>query len=439
MILQTFLIFIIIFGFNFAYAQTGEYGTLSGQVRAYHIFGGAYIKAGKDYDVSGSTIGGHIRYTTPKFNNFGVSSSFYYATSTGLTEKDNPNTIIGAGRFLEDDLKPRGLIPEINIFYDDGEHKIVAGRQKFSSPMTKEVVTYLPTMFEALTYTNKTFSDTTLVFSQIDKMAFGSRAPVEFGLIGEATRTAGASQNGLALRGRFRPIETLTVNDKSVNTKGLTVFAIKNRSLPNTTLEFWDYYGHDILNMTYIEASYKIPVKEATYIASIQYLHQNSVGKDLANAFMDDGSSNLYGVKLSAKYGKSLAFIAYNHTGSSKIFNPWGGDPAYTSTFFSRNEYRADVDAFKVGYNYKIKKDLTLITDFANYGKSNTMGSFVAAGDKVPAKAIYNAIETTALLVYKPIKNLTILSGVIYKNSEYAFNGKKIRLLDVDLVITYNF
>jgi len=146
-------------------------------------------------------------------------------------------------------------------------------------------------------------------------------------------------------------------------------------------------------------------------------------------------------LKATLKYDKALFHVSFNHSGSSRILNPWSGDPAYTSTFFSRNAYRADVDAYKVGFNYDIRKNLKLITYYADYGTSSTPGTFAPSKPiELPVKlGEDDAIETGVLFKYKPMADLTIFTGVIYKTSEYSYAGKQVELLDVDLVVTYEF
>jgi len=142
----------------------------------------------------------------------------------------------------------------------------------------------MPNMFEALYYLNSQLDENQFTLLQINNMAFGTRAPVEFGLIGETTRTAGSTQSALESRGKFLPIgEQVLANDSSY-TNGVTGVALTNTSLHNTTFRAWDFYAYDIINMLYLDASYKNSYDDLSYSFSAQYLNVNSVGKNLASA-----------------------------------------------------------------------------------------------------------------------------------------------------------
>ncbi|WP_229855094.1 major outer membrane protein [Candidatus Sulfurimonas marisnigri] len=356
MINQRFILTIMPFMLSTSlYAQNNseekaKWGDVSGLIRFYYVFSPSYIKSGrsKDYSIDGSAIGGHIRYTSPTLSNIGASAALYYAQDTGLNNFDNPDTIGAAGRFFTKDYSAKAVLGEVNLFYKDKLHQIIAGRQKIDSPLTNSIYTYMPNMFEALYYSNSNISNNQFIVLQIDKMAYGTRAPVEFGLIGETTKTAGSTQSAIDIRGDFLQVEQQILADSTASTNGISGLALINSSLPNTTLRLWDFYVHDIINMLYVDAIYKNKYNDEPYYFSAQYLNVRSVGKNLASAWLDANNANLYGVKASFNYKNISTYVAYNHSGNAKILNPLGGDPAYTSSFFSRNAYRANVDAFKL-------------------------------------------------------------------------------------------
>lgn len=298
-------------------------------------------------------------------------------------------------------------------------------------------------MFESALYENSSLEHTKITLAHLINMAYGSRAPVEFGLIGEKTFTAGVTQPALDTRGEFinAGTQVLELLDPNATTAGITAFSATNTSLPNTTVRLWDFYGHDIINMFYLDAQYTD--KSMPWSVAAQYLRIDPVGENLASGWLDDGNAYMLGLKGTYKYKKALLYLAYNHSGDAKILNPWGGDPAYTSAFFSKNAYRANVDAFKFGVNYAFKPNLKFLTSYAFYGKSTTLGTFPAINlpDTPDALALgqNDAIETSFLVSYNPIKELNILTGVIYKTSEYYYQGSPIEIFDVDLLVTYKF
>ncbi|MCK5727506.1 MAG: hypothetical protein KAH22_11870, partial [Thiotrichaceae bacterium] len=155
-----------------------------------------------------------------------------------------------------------------------------------------------------------------------------------------------------------------------------------------------------------------------------QYLTQSDVGDKLAG----DIDFNLLGVKAKIGNKKWGAFIAANKSsGDTAMFNAWGGDPGYTSSIFSRNEYRENVTAVKVGGQYNISKKLTLSGGYANYGQSDT---------KAPAKVLKiapsglvtpltDAQELDIALTWQPKKNVKIKLFHANRISEYDGTNRK--------------
>jgi len=437
-----FLIFTTIINATDNKLEETNYGDISGLLRFYYIFDPSYVKSGRanDYKIDGSAIGGHIRYISPTISNLGVATTLYYTQDIGLNDTNDIDTMMAAGRFFTKDYSAKAVLGELSLFYKDDNHHLIVGRQKIDSPLTNSIVTYMPNMFEALYYTNTQLNSFKFTLLHIDKMAYGTRTPVEFGLIGEATRTAGASQSALDSRGKFISIEQQLLANTTIDTNGVTGLALRNTSLKNTTINIWDFYAYDIINSFYLDVIYKNNSNNLDYSISGQYLNVRSVGKNLASAWLDNSSANLIGLKLSIDYEEISAYVAYNHSGDGKILNIFGGDPAYTSSFFSRNAYRTNVDAYKIGAVIKVKDNFKIIASYANYGKSSTIGSFVSAK---PVEALstpkIDAQESALLFSYNPIKSINILTGAIYKNSEYYYNNRQINLLDLDLLITYRF
>ena len=422
--------------------EESKWGKLEGQIRLYHVFSPAYIKSGRTTDntIEGSTIGGHLRYITPEFSGFGATTAVYYARGTGLNDKYHEDSIMAAGRFFTSNYSPKAVLGEANVHYKDKTHHAIAGRYKVNTPITNAIFTYMPHMYQAFQYTNSALDSTKVTLLQIEKMAYGNRSPVEFGLIGEVTRTGGVAQNGLNTRGDFIDIEEQTLGVSNTKTNGVTGLGIENTSIPDTKLRLWDFYGHDIMNMLYVDATYK--PKDASYSLAGQYLRIDSVGDELAvkPGYMDSTSAYVVGLKATLKYNKAFFYLAYNHSGDSRLFNPWGGDPAYTSSFFSKNAYRANVDAYKLGFNYQLLDNLKLITSHAQYTKSTTPGTFAPIK---PVEALsapeHDPFESAFLFSYNPFKKLNILGGLIYKTSEHNYENEQVKILDVDLLVTYKF
>jgi len=288
--------------------------------------------------------------------------------------------------------------------------------------------------------------DFKLSLHQITEMAWGSRAQTDWALIGEGTNTAGTAVNTLDTAGlgqaEFHGIDAISgVSDSD----GITVFNANYKGIKGLKLDFWNYYVDEVANNIYIQADKVFPVKDYKLALSGQYLHQSDVGDFSSNLDFD-----LYGLKATLK-GKGWAvFGAYNHSGGdTAMYNAWGGDPAYTSSIFSRNAYREDVDAFKIGFKYQIMKGLTFVASHADYGKSDTVTNdsgptgiplVGACPGPSPCSPTNSATETDLVLIYKPAKEWMVKAFYADRTSEYD-DGHPVELEQEHLriIVSYQF
>lgn len=393
--------------------QAADYGKVGGYVRMMHIIDGV----DNNFDPStGSAVGYKLKYTSPTWQNLHLGLAAYGVYDTGLTDEDQK---IAHGIFLDGTPKTvdgKSFLGEAYLGYTSSCQCTTfnIGRMDLKTPMTQNKVSLVPNLFEAAVLsTEAVIVDTTLILAHVEKMSFGSRSMADGGLIGEYTGTAGALKPPMGDRGDFQDIET--VAGMKTSTNGITTLAAINTSIPNTTVALWDYYAHDILNIIYGQVDHKIKLKGIGGLTlSGQYLHEGDIG-DFA-----DHSSDMFGVKASLgnkKYG--AIYAAYNHSGDEATINPWGGDPAFTSSIFSRNAYRADVDAWKIGGKYKILKNLIVSTSYADYGQSTTTGFQKTATGLKPLTPTTDATEVDLVIVYKPLKALTLKLMAAQRVSEY--------------------
>jgi long-subunit fatty acid transport protein len=124
------------------------------------------------------------------------------------------------------------------------------------------------------------------------------------------------------------------------------------------------------------------------------------------------------------------------------MLNAWGGDPGFTSSIFSRNEYRENVTAFKIGGRYKITPKLTLKGGYANYGQSDTSAPAkvlkVAATGRVAPQT--DATELDIALIWKPKKNVMLKLFHANRTSEYeGANSKDLTQAHTRLIGVYKF
>jgi hypothetical protein len=404
-------------------------GKIHGYLRVHHIFDGKDNGFDKN---TGSSFGFGLKYNRHIIGGFSGGVEYYGVTDTGLTDTDNISGI-AYGQFMnakKDSELEYGDSWGAHLSYKADNFRAILARSQFDSPLTKMQITHVPNLFEyARVDTN--LMDTDLSLAYITGMSYGSRSAADFGLIGEFTGTGGMVLNPFkdVERGKYYKISDIMDND---TTEGVLVFGMKRR-FETFRIEAWDFYIKDILNDLYLEAEYPFYDNKG-YAAGLhfQYLYQ-----DVDEKYDAEYGGGFYGVKLSTKIKKLKLNIAYNKKDDGGgILNPSGANPGYTSSIFSRNEYRSDVSAYKISLLYPIMKNLKIIASYANYGQSNMT---LKQKDKLALVSQRDADETNIVLVYKPMKNLTFKLFNAQRTSEFSTKDNERKQNQTRLIVNYNF
>ncbi|MDQ7062117.1 MAG: OprD family outer membrane porin [Sulfurimonas sp.] len=403
-------------------------GEVSGQVKVMHILSD---KTNGWAPETGSGYLGTLKYVTPNLFTEGLKAgaAFYINGDTGLTDWDNTATNKPAqGMFSGSDTIGTGsggdtatLLGQAYVEYKSSMFDATVGRQILNTPLTKIKWSLMPNFYEAAVGTIKPVKGLSLTALHISAMSYGSRSATDFMLIGENTGTAGVigktvQQGGTREQAKFINLGT---GAGVAETNGMTAFNVTYKMGKNLKLSVWDYIADDISNTIYADVVYKIPVMKGTKLAlSAQYLTQSEEGAQLAGT-MD---FSMYGAKAKVGNKKWSAYLAYNSSDDSTatrsgFHNAFGADPAYTSSLFSRNAYREDVSAYKIGGHYTIMKGLKIIASHADYGESKTL----ASGAGLAAQAATNdATETDIIIAYKPTKAWMLKIFNAIRKSEYS-------------------
>ena len=412
-------------------------GDISLQLKAMHILSD---KTNKFAPEEGSGYLGKVKYVSPKvLDGLKVGAGVYINGNTGFTDFNN-NKNDAIGMFTDIKGKDKVLLGEVYLEYKSNKLHAKAGRQILNTPLTTISWSLMPNFYEAAILESDIAKNFLLKLVHITRMSYGSRSATDFGLIGEKTATAGLARPTLQQSTTgIKQATFLDVGQAAVgtHTKGITAVNVTYNGVKNLTLSLWDYYAYDIANMIYTDANYKIAIKkDINLFLSAQYLSQNELGDNLAGNL----NYNMWGAKAKVANKQWSAYIGYNKSNDEdiggKFINPWGGDPAYTSSLFSRNVYRQDVSAYKIGGDYSIIKGLKLIVSYAHYSKSKTIGWGTLRGVK-------DATETDIILAYKPTKQWMFKIFNTTRTSEYdgvatGVNVEK-KMNHVRVVASYSF
>jgi hypothetical protein len=380
-----------------------------------------------------------LKYETASWNKIKLGVGMYTNGDLfNLTDFDTER--VARGMFVTDDGSEKSQLGELYLDYKPGDSHLYGGRMIYKTPLTTIKYSTMPNFYNVYGASTKIFSKAKIGIAQITDMSFGARSMTDFGLIGEGTKSAGAAIKTSTIgQAEFHDIYTATTGKTDQSTNGITVLNAEYKPTKNLKLALWDYYVDDIANNIYFEVDGSIPLTGKKIKLSGQYLTQSDTGSKLAGEL----DFNMAGLKASIGNKKWGAFVAYNtSSGDTAMLNAWGGDPAYTSTIFSRNAYRENVDAYKVGGRYKIVKNLTVKVGYANYGQSDTLApaKVIKVAPTGMVAAMTDAEELDIVLIWKAQKNLTLKLFHANRTSEYdGTNGKDLTQAHTRLIGVYKF
>ena len=399
-----------------------------------------------------------VKHVTPDIwvDNLKVGVGVYVNGDAGLTDWDKnsaPEYDKGAyGLSVDVDGASKALMGEFFVTYKNSYFDAKLGRQTLDTPLTKIQVSLMPNFYEAYMLGTNVVDGLRLNAGHITKMSFGSRAAADAGMIGENTGTAGVgfkNDDFMSFETASSYMEQAKFYNMGVaaglkkNTNGRSVVGATYTGVKNLQADFWVYHSDDVADDFYAEVGYKIPLNESSAVKlSAQYLMQKDTGDSLAG----ERDFNMFGAKVAYDAKQWGVFAAYNKSGDEdgtegQYFNAWGADPAYTSTIFSRNAYRTDVDAYKIGAHYIVMKGLKFTVDYAEYGKSkSTVGGITAITANT---ALEDAYEIDTGFTYKPNQNWFFRVFNARRLSE--FDGRVIsktperRMNHYRAAVVYNF
>jgi len=398
-------------------------GDVTLQLKAMHIL---HDKTNGFAPNNGSGYLVKLKYDTPDILTDGlkIGIGMYANGDTGLTQWDDADEKPAKGMFTDNEGTTRAIMGEAYLSYKGNGFHAKVGRQILNTPLTKIKWSLMPTFYQAAVAGTKA-GDFTFTAAHVDKMSFGSRAMTDWGLIGEKTGTAGmvatpteapgADAGDRVDQAKFYNMGVAALGTAGDNsTDGITAGGITYKPSKSLNVNLWAYHAYDIANEYYVDANYGMKVSDGMKLKlSAQYLKQVDTGAELAGQVNFD----LYGAKVGLGSKKMGAYVAYNQSSSGDQFiNAFGADPAYTSSIFSRNAYRKDVKAYKVGAHYVIAKGFKFMASYAQYGRSKTNLSNSPSPTKA---AMDNAHETDLVLVYKPTKQWMFKIFNAIRTSEY--------------------
>ena len=370
---------------------------------------GMYVATGKDngFDPNyGTALYFKIKYTTPSWNGLTASAGYHTVGDMGLNNVTADDKV-ASGMYASPDQSMNGVLGDLSLKFKSEDVELFAGRMQYDSPLTTAAISTLPSFHQVIGAKFQVNPMLNFGVTQMSQMAFGARTFTEFGLIGEKTITGGTAVSPMNQQAEFIKIAD-TVNGGADNENGLFMASLSYQPTKATQVNLWNYRADNITSTMYLDAGqkYKLANKTAVKIDA-QYLKQTDIG-DLGM----DIDYQMFGAKATYIAQGWKAYVAFNESfGDTEMLNAWGGDPAYTSSMFSRNAYREDVSAFKVGGMYKIAPKWSVMASYANYGQSQT-----SVGTLTPTT---DACEGNMVVTWKQSKKAIYKLTYAKRSSEY--------------------
>ena len=340
---------------------------VDGEVRVVHYSRSADDSKNKFGDTifseaSGVAIGGNLGISTAPINDFKANFRFYTTNPIDADDDLMPPT------YLVDGTEGYSILGEANLEYNNGTTMLKAGRQALKTPLVaSDDARVVKDLFEAVHISTKVIPDTTLHALYIHRNSGMDNGSSNY-------------NSNVSAKDFVSMSETLGTSYD----KGMAVVGVENESMKDIKLSAWYYYGIDLVDMYYVDASYSTKI--------------SNIGFKLEAHYWDISSQNEYEVdtdkKIDYNYGGVRATAAYNDyvfqlaqeqinyaDETVGIHTAWGMYSEYTYGFLMGSgiygalngmggDYVKKVDATKITAIYNFTKDIMLYGSY-NWWKTD--------------------------------------------------------------------
>lgn len=421
---------------SFKEAVTG--GSIDGQVRMFYV---DREYSGKVLHRNGTSLGGHLNYTTGDYYGATLGVGFYTANRVfrGLEREYVDPTLFKAGG------ESYSLLGEAFVGYDLNAYAgtkttLKLGRQLLHSPLagTDDART-LPTLFNAYTAINKDVEHWTFLATHVSDIAPGTFSNAyDGGILGITGGYTAVVGNTAKYQGKFVNMGTWAVGEATAGVTAVAgIFDYKN-----IKVQLWDYYAWDILNAIYAQADVKWKCLLSDAIkpfAAAQIIQESDTGSSYAG----DVDSFYWAAKLGATVANFTVYGAYSQTSSNgdgdaatenAVLTPWGGMPGFTQGMVTRHMFMAGTTAWKAAGTYNFKDLGPVLTATAYYASFD-----MDEKNGYSADYAWMAHEAGFDIIYYPIKELQLRFRGNFPSNYYQSETANVGWDEYRLIANYNF
>ncbi len=296
-------------------------------------------------DSQGFYVMPKLSIMSPKENKIRAKVTIAAATDFGINDEKYE-----ARNYVYDpsNRESFALLHEAYIAYDDGEHRLLVGREELTTPMIDSDDWYmLANSFELTYYKNSSLDNITFNLGYFNKMAgvWDSGANgTEFHSMADASFVSGADKT-------------------NANEAGVVFAALNYNDEKNHNLQVWEYYATDLYNIFFAQYDYTNSSGGFDYNVGVQLINFKEVGK-LASNNITNIDYSLYSARFNGKFdfGLDIATGISKYTdgeGQGSTLGAFGGYPYFANGmifhFFEAGSLQ-NAASYKMQIGYDLEK-----------------------------------------------------------------------------------
>jgi hypothetical protein len=432
---------------------------MSGQIRYYYM--SEDNKEGlRDY--FGSAIGGKFKFETAPiagikagiaFHTSQFLSTNFNTTSTESTASDkNSRYVAGLMDATDPSVTHLTGIGELYLNYKLSKTTATLGRMKLNTPfINPQDGRMIPTLEQGVWIISEEIEDMTLQGGFIG--SFWVRSTSQWSSVADSLGMY--PQGNVPLNPGEAPVASAYKGHTTSD--GIYVASLAYRGIKGMTLQAWDYYVDNIMNVAYAQADYRDKFGAIDFSVAGQYIHEMEVG-DGGNSddthpeysyIAKDEQSHTFGGKIAVGYASTMLTLAATKvTDKGRFLFPreWGKEPLFTFQKRDRTDGSGDATSTLVtlGQDFKVVglKGLTMLAGLGKYDKvdaKNWVLNKYATPSYVQGNLDFNYVFSGTLkglhVEYLFVRKYA--TGNTYNNANFIFRKNDMNIHN--LIVNYNF